>query len=170
MSRPGPGEPAEGGTRPAARPAAGKVGATRYRAGEGRLAHGAAGEGSDAGRRAGAGEHEHRQGRAPARRSTALRISAARRSTGRRRCRSAIARRRALWSASPCGKCPGRLTGAAGARTARSCERTSCRRRCWGERRLDREEQEEQGVSMPPNSAPVITISIACAPLAGSRQ
>jgi len=74
----------------------------------------------------GAGEPEHRQGRAAARRGTALRVSAARRSTGRPRCRSAIARPRALWSASPYGKCPGRLTGAAGARTARPCERTSC--------------------------------------------
>jgi len=104
MSRPGPGEPAGGGARPAA-PADRREGKARpvIERARGRLAHGAAGEGSDAGRRAGAGEPEHPQGRAAARRSTALRISAARRSTGRRRCRSAIARRRALWSASPYG-------------------------------------------------------------------
>ena len=45
--------------------------------GEGRLAHGDAGAGPCAGQRAGAGEPERREGRAAARRSTALRSSAA---------------------------------------------------------------------------------------------
>src|ERR1700745_1082199 len=47
------------------------------RPGQGRFAHGGAGAGPEAGQRAGAGEPDRRQGRAAARRSTALRISAA---------------------------------------------------------------------------------------------
>ena len=155
MSRPGPAEPAGGGlgsTR--GRPAAGIVRREVRREGkarpviewgEGRLAHADAGAGPDAGQRVGAGEPDHRQGRAAARRSTALRISAA----------TTIDRATAV-QISHCGtsRVVVRITVWKMPRTVDRSSRSKdspvvrtnvlSEKALGGERRLDREEQEGQ--------------------------